>query len=253
MIMYKAGYQKINQRMIASIAIIGLFVVGFVFPYVSITRSISNNSGRLWAEIPVSEVFDHYFRYINNEGEYKNDNERGAGYLMSRAGSIGCNSWSIDHARTEGTEPLYLAYCATAMIPRVIWRDKPQIVTGAMAYAMVNGDSNWIQTTVDEEQATSISLGFIGSCYICLGLIGAIIYILLISWVVWLVWDFCREKMTYNFIAIWTFISFVAGILKDFESFADCAINFLFFNIIYILLCKYIVKMNNSKILANEI
>lgn len=254
LIMYKAGYQKFSGKMITNIAIIGFFVVGFVFPYVSITRTISNTTGRLWSDISVTEIFNDYIKYINNEGEYADEEEeRGAGYLVSRAGSLGCNAWSIYHARREGLEPLYFAYCVSAMIPRVIWRDKPIIVTGAMAYAMVNGDQNWINTRVVEEQATSISLGFIGSCYMCMGLIGSLLYIAFISFFIWFVWDVCRKKMTYNIIMIWAFISFIAVLLKDYEGFQDCGINFLFFNTIYILLSRYFIKMNNSKLIANEI
>lgn len=242
-IMFKNGYQRLNAKLVTIFALIGFVVVGFVFPYVSITRSISLRTGKLWNEIPTEKVFDEYLRYLNGEDSYANDDEeRGIGYMMNRAGSISCNAWSVNHAREEGIEPMYLAYCLSANIPRMLWPNKPDVVTGVIAYAMVNGESNWINAKREHVQSTSISLGFIGSCYICLGFFGSIIYLIFISWFIWLLWDTCRKKMTYNIVMLWAFISLITILLKDFENFADCGINFIIFNTIYILICKFVDK-----------
>lgn len=243
LINYKAGYATFRGKSAVQIAAIAAFVVLFVFPYVSIFRSISINTGKSWQQISTAEALSEYGKYINKEGIYAHDDEeRGAGYLMSRAGAIGCNAFSIDYAKHNGTSPEFFAYCGIALIPRIIWPSKPQIVIGGMADALAKGESGWMNAQRADSYGNSLSLGYIGSCYFCLGFWGAIFLVLFQAFFLWYLWQFLRQCMLYNIVAIWAFSAFVFILLKDFESFADCGLNFIVFNLIYIFICTYIYR-----------
>lgn len=243
LIMFKAGYTRLNSKTIVQVGAIAAFVVLFVFPYVSIFRSISISSGRSWDQISTTEALSEYGKYVNKEGIYASDDEeRGSGYLMSRAGSIGCNAFSIDYAKKNGTSPEFLAYCGYALIPRIIWPDKPAVVIGGMAYGLSTGDSNWLDAGSADSYGNSVSLGYIGSCYFSLGLFGAFALIILQSFFIWWLWYVLRNAMLYNIVALWAFSGIIFILLKDFESFADCGFNFIIFNLLYVIICKTIYK-----------
>lgn len=246
-ISYKAGYTKLHSRTIFSMALMSAFVVFFVFPYVSIFRSISIRSGRLWSQISTTEAFTEYGKYMRNEGLYaKDDEDRGADYLISRAGSIGCNAFSIDYAKRYGKNPEFFSHCCIALIPRAIWPNKPQVVIGGMVDSLVKGESNWLMAQRSDSYGNSLSLGYIGSCYFCLGFWGALILIIVQSYFIWYIWDFMKRTMFYNLVALWMFTGLIFILLKDFESFADCGLNFVAFNLIYLFICKYIYRGPSS-------
>ena len=161
---------------------------------------------------------------------------------MSRAGSIGCNAFSIDYTNKNGTSPQFFKYCCMAIIPRIIWPNKPAIVIGGMAYGLATGDSNWMYSQSTNSYGTSVSLGYIGSCYFCFGRLGAIFMIMLHAMLIWYFWNFFKSRLSYNLVALWAFSNFVFVILKDFESFADCGLNFMVFNLLYMFICKYLYK-----------
>lgn len=242
-IMFKSGYISLNSKTIVKVGVISAFVIFFVFPYVSIFRSFSIKKGKSWNEISTTEVLTEYHKYLNNEGIYANkDQQRSAGYFMSRAGSIGCNAFSINYAKTKGTKPEYLAYCGTAIIPRFIWKNKPTVVTGGMAYRLATGDSNWLKPQKADNYGCSVSLGYIGSLYFSIGLFGAIIIITLQSCFLWYLWFFYKYKILYNIVALWAFISFLFVLLKDFESFQDCGLNFCAFSLVYLFICSLLFR-----------
>lgn len=243
LIMYKAGYAKFNGRFLMKVGGIMVFVVYFVFPYVSIFRSISIDTGRSWDQISTTEALSEYYNYINDKGRYANDDEeRSTGYLMSRAGAIGCNAFIIDYTQKNGTSPQFFKYCCMAIIPRIIWPNKPAIVIGGLAYALATGDSNWMYSQSADRYGTAVSLGYIGSCYFCFGRLGAIMLIMLHGILIWYFWNFFKSRMSYNVVALWAFANIVFVILKDFESFSDCGLNFMVFNLLYIFICKYLYK-----------
>ena len=242
-ISYKAGYSKINFRTVLSVALISIFVIYFVFPYVSIFRSLSIRSGRSWSQISTTEAIVEYEKYIKKEGLYaKDDEERGMDYLINRAGSIGCNAFSIDYSKKYGNNLKFFSYCCYALIPRVIWPNKPNVVIGGMVDSLVRGESNWLTAQQSDSYGNSLSLGYVGSCYFCLGFWGAIILISFQSFFIWYIWDFIKRTMLYNLVALWMFTGLVYILLKDFESFADCGLNFIVFNLIYLFICKYIYR-----------
>lgn len=242
-IRYKGGHLQLKKRTILQVSAIAAFVVLFVFPYVSIFRSYSWRTGRSWNEISTKEALAEYDKYIHNEGIYANDDmDRSTGYLMSRAGSIGCNAFSINYAKQNGPSPQYMELCGAAIIPRVIWPNKPAVVIGGMAHELSLGEKNWSQTKDASEYNVSVSLGFIGSCYFSLGFMGALILVILHAFFLWHVWRFHRDRLESNIVSIWAFSSLIFVILKDFESYQDCGINFFIFNVLYMIVCTLILK-----------
>lgn len=240
-IMYKAGYKRFNSKTIVQVGLLSAFIIFFVFPYISVFRTISYSTGKKWDQISTSEALAEYVKYITKEGKYANDTEeRGVGYMMSRAGSIGCNAFSIDYAKTKGTTPEYLGLCASAIIPRVIWRDKPPVVIGGMAYLLVTKNSNWLKAKGSEAYGCSVSLGYIGALYFSIGFWGAIIVICIQSLLLWYLWHFCKTRLLYNLVALWAFMTLVFLFLKDFEAFQDCGITFCVSSLLYIFICSKI-------------
>lgn len=237
-IMILAKRQKLNISMIFRFALLGLFVIGFVFPYVSIFRTISIDKGKEWSEISISEAVGEYIKYVRKDNSYKGDSEsRGLEYAMSRAGSIGCNSFSIDYAIREGTTPLLLAYYIIGPVPRVVWPGKPIMIPGAMAYRLTKGEIDWMNPNAADE-GNSVSLGFIGSCVLCMGLVLGIIWLCVIGVFVWFVWHSIQDKIHNNIIALWLFISYISNVYKDFESFYDCGINYIVISTAFLILMK---------------
>lgn len=240
---YKAGYVRFNKKTVLQVAAIGAFVLLFVFPYVSVFRNISINTGKSWDQISVSEALSEYALYVNKEGKYARDEEeRGAGYLMSRAGSIGCNAFSIDYAQQNGNVPELFAYCCISVIPRIVWPDKPQIVLGGMVDSLARGNDDWMSPDSADSYGNSFSLGFVGSCYLCLGFGGAMLLIILHALFIWSLWNFLKRAILYNVVALWAFAALIFLLLKDFESFGDCGLSFLIFNSVYLFICKWIYK-----------
>lgn len=249
LISYKAGYSTLQSSQVVHLCLIAAFVILFVFPYVSIFRTLSINTGRSWDQITTSEALVEYGKYIDKEGIYANDeDDRGVDYLMSRAGSIGCNAFSIDYTKKNGIEPAYFALCISALIPRIFWPEKPPVVIGGMAYALATGDSNWRNIQEKDTYGTSVSLGYIGSLYLSIGLLGAIFVIFLQAFLIWYLWNFFKKILFNNIVAIWSFSGIIFVLLKDFEAFQDCGLNFCVFNILYMLICKYLYKGNNNEL-----
>jgi len=250
LIEYKSGGKvKIKFSSAITIGILSIFVIAFVFPYISLFREISNRTNREWNQVSVSETFDAYEDYVAREGKYENDKEnRSIGYVVDRAGSIVSNAWSVDNAQKEGTKPDYFMYCLMAPIPRIIWPDKPVILTGSMAHQLTIGAADWMDESNAKEDKTSISLGFIGSCVLSLGVYGGILLASLMSVWIWYVWHVSRKKLHNNVIAMWMFLAYVSLILKDFEGLQDCGINMFFINAVYIIIMNIISYRNKYKL-----
>lgn len=247
-ITYKAGLAILNRKMIAKLVAIGLFIVLFVFPYVSVFRTISNNSGKAWSEISISEGFSAYFDYVLGDNKYKSDEDRSVGYMMSRAGSIECNAWAIDYANNYGTIPEFFSYCSIAAVPRIIWPGKPQMVVGGMIDGLVRGDPLWMVPGKTDDYGTSTSIGFAGACYLCFGFLGTISAFVLYAFLFSLLWRFIRNKIYYNPMAIFILINFIFLLLTDFESFQDCGISFVAVNSVYVILARMIDSLFRRKV-----
>ena len=249
LIEYKSGGVKIRLSSIITIGILSIFIVGFVFPYISLFRDISNDTNREWSQVSVSETMNAYEDYIAQEGKYWNDKEdRSIGYVIDRAGSIVCNAWSVNDAQKDGTKPEYFMYCLMAPIPRIIWTEKPVILTGAMAHQLITGSVDWMNQDTAKDEKTSVSLGFIGSCVLSFGVYGGILLVSLMSVWIWYVWHVSRKKMHNNVIAMWMFLAYISLILKDFEGLQDCGINMFFINAVYIAIMNIMSYKNKYKL-----
>lgn len=249
LIIYKGKVQRINIHMLVSLGAIILFTTYFVFPYVSILRTIAERDKIEWREINTNIVFEEYNKYIslNDAQDDKEFSDRSINYMINRSGSVGCNSWAIDYEQNNGTNEQYFIYNATSLIPRAIWPNKPTFYPGIVIYQLVSGDTNWMDTMLLEGNECSISLGFVGSCFFCFGYFG-ILFIVANSFFIWFVWHFCRDRMLYHPIALWCFISLIIVIIKDFEAFQDCGINFFVTTSLYLLIIRYVYKAESLKI-----
>lgn len=179
---YKSGKFTIYPKILLKLTIVGVFAIYVVFPYVAIFRHISSKKNLDWSEVEVTEVFSSYADYILKEGEFKNTDvsEMSTDYMMMRAGSIGCNAWSIHYAQTHKPVYSYFLYTAGMAIPRFLWPDKPPNVVGNMMYRLSRGSSNWEQEAINSYYAgevnTSVTIGFIGGIYFSLGLFAALFF-----------------------------------------------------------------------------
>ena len=246
LIQYKSGVLTMNASFVSKMLIIFIFVLT-IFSYVSVFRDISIQEKKEWSEISVSQALTEYIDYLTRQGRYSKFSDRspetGIDYLMSRAGSIGCNAWSINYAQTKQPKPQYLYYCSVGVIPRILWPSKPNVRVGGMMYKLATGDEN-IWNKSRGENTASVSLGFIGSCYFALGLVGAIVIPLFMGFFCDFYWQFLKQRLCDNLLAIWAFFALVALYLKDCESLQDCGMVFLAWSCVYIFLIKYVFKTN---------
>lgn len=233
---YKANVLKLSPKFIARIAVLGVFVVGFVFPYISIFRSISVQTGKEWSDISVTETLSAYVDYVLGNPKYHDDEGRGAEYLASRAGSIVYNSWAIDYTKSNGAEPAFFAYCAIAAVPRVVWPGKPPMLVGGMIDHLINGDAAWLVPGDISEYGNSATLGFIGASYLSFGFWGAMLHVLLVAVFLSLLWQFIRKRLHYNPLSILVLMNMLFLVLKDFEAFQDCGVGFIATNTAYALI-----------------
>ena len=246
-ISYKAGITSINKKMVIGITILGLFIVSFVFPYISVYRSIAADTGREISEISIFEGFSGYADYLTGSGTYgKETGGRGADYLMSRAGSILYNAWAIDYAKTNGNTPEFFAYCIIAAVPRIVWPGKPPIVTGFMIDRLMAGDPTWLVPGDTSDYSSSATFGFIGALYFSFGLYGAIALVLAHAFYIVFIWNYVRTKVHYNMMAIFILMSLIIQTMKDFESYLDCGVAFVAINTAYIIIVKLIDKRSKK-------
>lgn len=232
-IAYKAGILSLNPKLIIKIGMLGCFIVFFVFPYISIFRDIAKREKLDWGAVPVEQVFSEYRDYILNRDETNNNEDMD--YMMSRTGSVGCNSWSIAYAQQNGNYPRYYMYCLSAVVPRILWPDKPPYIIGQMMYNLARGNQDW---ETKSSAKTAFTIGFIGSSYFGLGLWGALILPLIAGLYCGWLWTYIRSKMYYNPIAIFIFYTMIIAIFKDFESFNDGGVIFYVYTLVYCLLLK---------------
>lgn len=246
LIQYKSGYLHLNASFVSKLIIIFVFVLA-TFSYISVFRDISIREKKAWSEISVSQALTEYVNYLAKQGRYAKSSdmktETGIDYLMSRAGSIGCNAWSINYAQTKQSQPQYLYYCSVGVIPRILWPSKPNVRVGGMMYRLATGNE-YIWNESRGKNTASVSLGFIGSCYFSLGLIGAIAIPLFIGFFCDFYWRFLKRRLYDNLLAIWAFFALVALYLKDCESLQDCGMIFFAWSCVYMLLIKYVFKTN---------
>lgn len=234
-IQYKNGYGQINFRFITQLAIMGGFVVYFVFPYVSIYRQIN------WTEkrnASASEVMSEYVSYMTGESRYsQKSDDRSVDYMMERAGSIEQNTFPIMYAEKYGTKPKYLYYTLIAFVPRILWPDKPQTRLGLMIHSLANGKSNWEQ--IHSGSGVAFSIGFIGACYFSLGLWYALLMPFIMGYVITRFWQFYKERIGVSFVALWGVFAIVSVVNKDFEAFSDGGLAFCVWNTIYYLIIRF--------------
>ena len=238
-IKYKMDKKHFKFSSYLGISIVFAFTLFFVFPYVSIFRQNAIHNKITWSEVSISKVFNEYWDYLSDSKEY----ERKYGvkgitydYALSRAGSIGANSFAIAYVDKYSPDPQFIKDCITAIVPRVIWWDKPMVLIGAKISNLVRNDSY----TVDEESNNSDTLGFIGACYFGLGIMGAIFIPLFLGLFIGFIWMTIKKSLHNNVVSIWAFISLVVLFLKDFESLYDCGFTFILFNIVYLIIIKII-------------
>lgn len=239
---YRAQILKLTPKFIVRIVVLGMFVVGFVFPYISIFRTISVQTGKEWSDVSVTETLSAYVDYILGDPRYHDDENRGAEYLASRAGSIVYNSWAIDYTKTNGPQPAFFAYCAIAAVPRVIWPGKPTMLVGGMIDRLINGDAAWLVPGDVSEYGNSATLGFIGASYLSFGFWGAILHVLLISIFLSMLWGFLRKRLYYNPLSLLILMNMLFLVLKDFEAFQDCGVGFIATNSVYAFIAYLIDK-----------
>lgn len=250
---YKIKIITLNKKLLVTLGSIGIFVMFVVFPYVSVFRDIAQREKKTWSEVEITAALSEYGDYMLGTGYYSQaqENNKTSSYLADRAGAISCNSWAIDYAQREGSEPKYIIFNAVSLIPRVIWPNKPPNITGNMLYHIAYGDPHWeLKSLLEYESGTTqtfVSAGFIGGCYFALGPIAAIFFPLFAGWFIARFWIFLRDKLYYNLIAIWSFYTLIDVILTDFEGFDDCGILFYFFSCFYILLIKYVLPNKKYK------
>lgn len=251
---YKYGSLNFNFSFISKLILIFIVVLN-VFIYISVFRDLAIKRNVEWKDIKIEEVFLAYTDYLFRTGMYKNRDketaDKGLDYLMSRAGSIGCNSWSINYATTKKTRPEYLYYCSFGLIPRILWPGKPPVQVGGMMYKLSTGhESTWNKPI--RGNICSVSIGFIGSCYFSLGIIGALIIPFFMGVFCALYWFFLKDRITHNFLAIWALWSMIAVFVKDCEAFQDCGIIFTAWSCVYMIVLKIFFKKNNSNILIQD-
>ncbi len=244
---YKRGIMNLySVSFFVKCAALLFFVIGFVFPYISIFRSVANKYNTDWQEVPISYVLEEYsnsfFQEKNDEGH------NGLKYFMERAGSVGSNSFSINYAQEHGINPKYFLYATSAIIPRFLWPDKPDNVTGVTAYYLALGmslDKAYYRALRTKTATTSITLGFIGSAFWTFGIVGALFFPLLAGVASAYIWNFLKDKLTSNIIAVWLFYSLMTTIFIDYENFVDCGLIFYSWSLVYILLIRITNKKKN--------
>ncbi len=246
-ISYKQGLICIwSPKFIMNSILIVVFVIGFVFPYISAFRQLSIEEKKEWKDVSVSEALN---AYIDNLCSVEKDDgqQNGLEYFMGRAGSIGSNSFSIDYADKRGISPKYFLYATSAIIPRIFWPDKPKILIGSTAYYMSLGYAyeDAVVKAQHTKRSASITLGFIGSSYMAFGIWGAIIICLLAGYLSARIWYFVKDRQ-YNILSVWLFYTLMTTIFIDYENFVDCGLMFYMWSLVYIILIKlvdiYILK-----------
>ena len=231
------------NKIIIQFLVIAIFVIGFVFPYIQTFRELSNKKQKDWSEISVTETLNVYIDNLFSSSN-KKKGQSGLEYFMSRAGSVGSNSFSVSYADKRGISPEYFLYSTSAIIPRVLWPDKPAMLKGSTAYYMSLGnsfDDALVKAKKDKKATTSITLGFIGSTYLAFGFLGALIICTFAGYISARIWYFVKDKQ-YNIVAVWLLYSLLTTIFIDYENFVDCGITFYMSTLVYIILIKLIDK-----------
>ncbi len=240
--------RKLKLSRLMALVLLAFFVIGFVFPYISIFRELSSQYGGDWSQVSTTETLDLYQDYILSEGQYGNFNkesDKGMDYFMSRAGSVGSNAFSIHYVKHNGHVPEYILYAATGIIPRIIWRDKPEMRPGGIAYQFALGETSFDAAYVHRnDNPTSFTIGFIGGAYFSLGMIGALIFPFIAGAFTMKVWLFIKNYIITNPIATWIFYTLIMSILFDYENFIDAGINFYVATIVF---CALFSLFKNGK------
>lgn len=253
---YKAGIIQLSSKLILKLSLLGIVVLFFVFPYVAIFRDISNRKHISWSEVEISEALSEYGDYLFKDGRYKNadQSEMSTDYLMSRAGSIGCNAWSIHYAQHHEPVYKYFYYCAAMAVPRFLWPNKPPNVIGSMMVFFAGGNSNWEDIAIRKynagENVFSVTIGFIGGAYFSLGLWAAFLLPFIAGMFVCWYWRILQPIMSYNIIALWAIYGLISMILQDFQAFVDGGFTFYISGIMYVFLARKVFPMTkfiNSK------
>lgn len=242
-ISYKQGITNIwSFKFIIKCTLIVLFIIGFVFPYISTFRQIAINQHKEWNDVSVSEALNTYTNNLLSSTEDKNE-QSGLEYFMSRAGSIGSNSFSINYTDQRGNSPDYFLYTTSAIVPRILWPNKPKMLIGSTAYFMSLGYSyeDALAKAQRTKKTTSITLGFIGSTYLAFGFIGAVLICFIAGYLSARIWYFAKHRQ-YNILAVWLFYSLMTTIFIDYENFVDCGLIFYMWSLVYVILIKAIDK-----------
>lgn len=248
---YKSGKVPFDRSLLTKVLVIFIFIVFVVFPYINIFREIASREGISWNDVTIESVMSEYVDYILEDGLYAKGEgtNKSLEYALDRAGSIVCNSWSISYAQKNGLQPQYFYYCATAIVPRILWPDKPPVVIGGMMYRLATGHNDW--ETSGANSSVAVTIGFIGGCYFSFGLLGALVFPFTAGCFTCWFWHFLRRRIYFNPIAIWAFYTIIKTIFKDFENFTDGGFVFFTWSLIYVILIKFIFTfnkyMNNGK------
>jgi hypothetical protein len=227
-----------SLKRIIPIIVVFAFIIGFVFPFVSIFRSIANKNHTNWKDVSLMETFIGYTEYVGggkNTVLKDSEKSRGLNEFLARSSTQGANAWAITYTNKNGYKPQYLFYMMQAIIPRIIWPEKPRMIQGGILYNMSLGKDFNVNA---EDQKTSITPGFFGGMYLSGGYILCIFACFIAGILLSKIWSFVSEHLLYNPISIWVFFTIIFLIFGDFESFNDGGLSFYALTLVYIILIK---------------
>lgn len=161
------GSKSIVSRI--TLILSGLVLIALITSYVGYYRA------QVWSahrDVELEEVLEEYVAEITN-GSFLAAVEYGLLQFSERSNSSIHHGWAVSYADTYGYEPhLVFAPMLYVFIPRMIWRDKPDIRQGWEYSGLLFGDDYLINS--DSSSAAGMFAGFyLGAGWIAVGL-GAI-------------------------------------------------------------------------------
>lgn len=241
--LYQQGNIKLNMSMIARICFIGALTVYFVFPFVACFRNYATQNDLDWSEVSVSSAWGEYVRYINKEGVYANADENlSTDYLMNRAGKIGSTAAGLYLCHQNGPNYDYAKFACISIIPRVLWPSKPQVLLGAMLTKAQRGDTKSSYADLQDEKSSD-TFGFIGTCYYALGLIPSLFIPLIMGLILGFVWVMVKRRVSYSALALWIMFVIIRIFSQDLGGFYDLGISGVFSFAVYMVLLKYFAPL----------
>lgn len=225
----------LSPKIIIRMSAFMLLMILVIFPIVTTTRVLRNLNDGVPAD--VNQVIETYFSVLaspEDNSVYRNDRSITDEYV-SRNYYVAPIAYALKHVESRGyIGSIFIEHSLMALVPRILWPEKPVIAPGMIAYDLTLGGNG-----INPTNRVFVNFGFIGATYMTGGWLIVLLILPFAGIVLGWMWNFIQKGyILYNPIAIFVYFMLMRKMLVGGLSEWDLGILFCVNMLVYVIFIK---------------